>query len=113
MFALFNRQTLMDMIDQTYANPLSVEPNWLCTLNLILAVGLQLLPRADPADAVKLEELGIGEPQCAESFYASAKYSRDLVSNVEDGDCSLVEALFLATLSVVRAEEELCAYLYR
>lgn len=89
----------MKTVDAIYADPLSAQPNALCLLNLILAIGLMTAtPRPGTAEAVAVEKLWSEHIDRAELFYLNAKSLSDPMTGFEDADFWSVQALLLMTI---------------
>ena len=89
----------MIQLDVTYQDPLSVEPSWLCLLNLVFAIGLMMAaPQPSTPDPSLITKLLNEHEDRAEVFYLNAKSLNDPLTGFEDADFWSVQALLLMTI---------------
>ena len=93
---VFDRKYFYQSLDTTYTDPLSADPNWLCLLNLVFAIGLTMAtPSPGTPEAVVIDKLRLEHVDRAEVFYLNAKSLNDPMIGLEDADFWSVQALIL------------------
>ncbi|KAF1985270.1 hypothetical protein K402DRAFT_113829 [Aulographum hederae CBS 113979] len=96
LLQVFDRDRFLSDMDNCFLNPLSVEPSYLCLLNLVFAIGLiEATPRPSTPDAMVVERLRSEHIDRAELFYLNAKGLNDPLSGFEDADFWSIQALLL------------------
>ena len=115
MFEIFSQHGFLSKLAETYQNPLNADPQWLCQLNLVFAVGMQM--RRDEPDTMSKESiifntLGRDRVNRAESFYLAAKHLNDPAYGLEDGEFSAIQSLFLMTIYMLTAAKRNTAFAY-
>jgi hypothetical protein len=101
----------MNTFDATYQDPLSVEPSWLCLLNLTFAIGLMMAaPRESTQDAILVAKLRNEHVDRAEVFYLNAKSLNDPLTGFEDADFWSVQALLLMTIYMLAKSKRNTAF---
>ena len=115
LFEVFSSANFWAELNNTYENPLRADPQWLCQLNLVFAIGMQL--RRDELDPLskehgiitRLETDGVNR---AESFYLAAKNLNDPAYGLEDGEFQAVQSLLLMTIYMLTAAKRNTAFAY-
>lgn len=104
----------MTTLDMCYADPLAVDPTWLCLLYLALAIGLIMAaPVPGSRDDVIIQKLRAEPVNRAEVFYMNAKSLGDPVSGgFEDGEFWSVQALALMSVYMLAVSKRNAAYAY-
>jgi hypothetical protein len=93
---------------ETYKNPLDTDPQWLCHLNLVFAIGLQLrkdINAPTPTETSILQRLEGGGIKRADIFYTAAKHLKDPVAGIEDGGIAVVQSLLLMTIYMLASSK--------
>lgn len=94
-------------------DPLKVDPNWLCLLNLVFAIGLVMAtPAFGSTDAVVIDKLRKQRYDQAEIFYTNAKSLNDPIIGFEDADFWSVQALFLVAIYMLTVSKRNTAFAY-
>jgi hypothetical protein len=111
MMQIFEIKSFMQELDTTYSDPLNAEPNWLCLLNLVFAIGL-MMATAKPgtSEAAIIEKLQNEHLDRAEVFYLNAKSLNDPMSGLEDADFWSVQALLLMTVYMLAKSKRNTAF---
>jgi hypothetical protein len=127
LFHIFNRAAFKKKLLETYTNPLVAEPHWLCQVNLVFAVGLQLNRSNAPttsstsssapsnlisAEMKILDRLGVGGVNRSEIFFLNAKHLNDPICGFEDGGFSSIQSLLLMTIYMLTASKRNTAWAY-
>lgn len=108
---VFDRKYFYRALDTTYTDPLSADPNWLCLLNLVFAIGLTMAtPAQDTPEAVVIEKLRLEHTDRAEVFYLNAKSLNDPMVGLEDADFWSVQALLLMTVFMLAKSKRNTAF---
>ncbi|KAF2432135.1 hypothetical protein EJ08DRAFT_659475 [Tothia fuscella] len=111
MVQLFDRNAFVRQLDDTYSDPLSAEPNWLCHLNLVFAIGLTMnVSGPGTRDAMIMDKLRRDHPDRAEVFYLNAKSLNDPMVGLEDADFWSVQALLLMTVYMLAKSKRNTAF---
>jgi hypothetical protein len=101
----------MNTFDSTYKDPLSVEPSWLCLLNLTFAIGLMMAaPQESTPEAILVAKLRSEHVDRAEVFYLNAKSLNDPLTGFEDADFWSVQALLLMTIYMLAKSKRNTAF---
>lgn len=109
---VFERDRFLDQLDKCFADPLSVEPSWLCLLNLVFAIGLTMAtPLPGSSEAVILDKIRSGHLDQAEVFYLNAKSLNDPMAGFETQDLSSVQALLLMAVYMLTKSKRDTAFL--
>lgn len=112
---IFDKKDFLDKVQKTFDQPLDASPEWLCQLNLVLAVGLQLRRCSSNPTAVEtriLDRLGTDKAQRAESFFMIAKQLNNSTSGFEEGGIEAVQSLLLMTTYMLTASKRNTAWVY-
>lgn len=108
---VFDERAFYENLEKCYSSPLFVDPSWLCLLNLVLAIGLQLAtPAAGSPESDLIDNLR-GAYKC-DNFYFNAKNLNDPIVGFEDADFWSVQALLLMTLFMLCRSKRNAAYAY-
>lgn len=103
----------MGTFDACYADPLNVDPSWLCLLHLVFAIGLVLAnPSPGSQDDIIVQKLRTDSMDRAEMFYRNAKSLSDPVAGFEDADFWSVQALVLMTVYSLTVSKRNAAYAF-
>lgn len=101
----------MTALDQSYDDPLSLEPAWLCHLNLVFAVGLMLAnPSLGSEDSHIVSRLKEQHKDLDEQFYINARSMNDSLNGFEDADFWSTQALLLMTVYMLTKSKRNTAY---
>lgn len=93
---MFDRDKFLQDLDQCYMDPLSADPQWLCLLNLMFAIGITLAqPISGSPEALVIDKLRSGHVDRAQVFYLNAKSLNDPIVGLEDQDFWAVQGLLL------------------
>ncbi|KFY76560.1 hypothetical protein V499_03851 [Pseudogymnoascus sp. VKM F-103] len=112
---IFDREAFTQEVQSIYDNPLQTKQSRLSILNLVFAVGLQLMTSSDvssPHGRQILERLDGGSVSRAEMFYVNATHLNDPVSGFEDGDITSIQALLLVTVFMLTVAKRNAAWAY-
>lgn len=103
----------MSTFEACYADPLNVDPSWLCLLHLVFASGLVMAnpPPGSPEDVI-IAKLRADPMDRAEMFYRNAKSLNDPAAGFEDADFWSVQALALMTLYALTVSKRNAAYAF-
>ncbi|KIW06214.1 hypothetical protein, variant [Verruconis gallopava] len=108
---VFDRKHFYRTLDTTYTDPLSADPNWLCLLNLVFAIGLTMAtPAHGTPEAAVIEKLRQEHTDRAEVFYLNAKSLNDPMIGLEDADFWSVQALVLMTVFMLAKSKRNTAF---
>jgi hypothetical protein len=108
---VFDHKYFYRALDTTYTDPLSADPNWLCLLNLVFAIGLTLAtPAQGTPEAAVIEKLRLEHVDRAEVFYLNAKSLNDPMVGLEDADFWSVQALVLMTVFMLAKSKRNTAF---
>lgn len=103
----------MATFEACYADPLNVDPSWLCLLHLVFATGLVLaVPTPGSPEQAIINKLRSDPIDRAEMFYRNAKDLNDPASGFEDADFWSVQALVLMTLYTLAVSKRNAAYAF-
>lgn len=104
----------MATLETCYADPLTVDPSWLCLLHLTFALGLVMaapLPGSD--EEVIIQKLKAGGVDRAHVFYLNARSLSDpLSTGFEDSGFWSIQALALMTIYMLAISKRNTAYAY-
>ncbi|RDW91982.1 hypothetical protein BP5796_01376 [Coleophoma crateriformis] len=115
LFQIFDEETFLAKIKDTYANPLQVNPPWICQLNLVFAVGMQFRRDYSTFTAKEIRifsRLDIPDSNRSELFFLASKHLSDPISGFEDGGFSSVQSLLLMTIYMLTAAKRNTAWAY-
>lgn len=94
---------------------MDADPQWLCHLNLVFAIGLQLcrdITAPSPVETGILRRLeGVGVKR-AETFYHNAKGLKDPVLAIDGGELADVQSLLLAAIYMLASSKRNSAWGY-
>jgi hypothetical protein len=111
LLQVFERDRFFALLDRCYADPLSIEPSWLCLLNLVFAVGLTMAtPLSGSAEALIVDKLRSEHLDRAEVFYLNAKSLNDPMTGLEDQDFWAVQALLLMSVYMLAKSKRNAAF---
>jgi hypothetical protein len=103
----------MRELDKCYADPLGVEADWLCLLNLTFAIGLVMAtPIPGSNEDVIISKLREEKVDRSEIFYSNAKHLSDPTSGFEDAGFRSIQALALMSVYMLAASKRNAAYAY-
>lgn len=112
---IFDREAFTQEVQSIYDNPVQTKQSRLSILNLVFAVGLQLMMSSDVSSLHGrqiLERLHGGSVSRAEMFYINATHLNDPVSGFEDGDITSIQALLLVTVFMLTVAKRNAAWAY-
>ncbi|KFY96637.1 hypothetical protein V500_02371 [Pseudogymnoascus sp. VKM F-4518 (FW-2643)] len=112
---IFDREAFTHEVNSIYDNPLQTKQSRLSILNLVFAVGLQLMISSTVPTLRErqiLERLDGGSVSRAEMFYVNATHLNDPVSGFEDGDITSIQALLLVTVFMLTIAKRNAAWAY-
>jgi hypothetical protein len=111
LLQVFERDEFLEHLDRCYTDPLSVEPSWLCLLNLVFAIGLTMAtPLSGSAEALVIDKLRSEHIDRAEVFYLNAKSLNDPMTGLEDQDFWAVQALLLMSVYMLAKSKRNTAF---
>ncbi|KAL6709394.1 hypothetical protein ACN47E_001801 [Coniothyrium glycines] len=111
LLQVFERDRFLDRLDRCYSDPLSVEPSWLCLLNLVFAIGLTMAtPLSGSSEALIIDKLRTEHADRAEAFYLNAKSLNDPMTGLEDQDFWSVQALLLMSVYMLAKSKRNTAF---
>lgn len=110
---LFNRKDFIATFDKCYANPLSVDPSWLCLLYLTFAIGLTMAcPTPGTEEDEIIKRLRNECSDRAEIFYMNARHLGDPERGFEDNGFWSIQALTLMSIYMLAVSKRNAAYAY-
>lgn len=110
---VFHRKSFMTTLDTCYTDPLSVDPNWLCLLYLVLAIGLVMAaPIPGTREDGIIQKLRGEQADRAEVFYLDAKNLSDPSAGFEDAGFWSIQALTLMAVYNLAVSKRNAAYAY-
>ncbi len=113
LLQVFNRRAFLDSLDSCYSDPLKVDPNWLCLLNLVFSIGLVLAtPALGSTDAAVINKLRKEPLDQAEIFYMNAKSLNDPIIGFEDAGFWSIQALLLMAVYMLTVSKRNTAFAY-
>ena len=98
---IFDRQSFENKLSETFEQPLDADPQWLCQLNLVFAVGFQMRndrPIGDDNASRILDRLERPGVKRAERFYLAARQLSDPAAYFEAGGIEVLQSLLLIIL---------------
>jgi hypothetical protein len=111
LLQVFERDVFLEHLDRCYTDPLSMEPSWLCLLNLVFAIGLTMAtPLSGSPEALVIDKLRSEHLDRAEVFYLNAKSLNDPMTGLEDQDFWAVQALLLMTVYMLAKSKRNTAF---
>jgi hypothetical protein len=115
LFEIFDEVSFRKRAAETLEQPLDAEPEWLCHLNLVFAIGLQMRkdsPTRNSNAARILERLEGNGLKRAERFYLAARQLKDPTLEFEDGGMGVVQSLLLMTIYMLAASKRNTAWAF-
>jgi hypothetical protein len=112
---IFDRQSFESKLSETFEHPLDADPQWLCQLNLVFAVGFQMRNDRsignDNASKIldRLERPGVKR---AERFYLAARQLSDPAVDFEAGGIGVLQSLMLIMLYMLASSKRSSAWGY-
>ncbi|KAE9379652.1 hypothetical protein N431DRAFT_434576 [Stipitochalara longipes BDJ] len=112
---IFDRQSFESKVSETFEHPLDADPQWLCQLNLVFAVGFQMRNDQsignDNASKIlnRLERPGVKR---AERFYLAARQLSDPAVDFEAGGIGVLQSLLLIILYMLASSKRSSAWGY-
>jgi hypothetical protein len=111
MVQIFEVNSFMQALETTYSDPLNAEPDWLCLLNLVFAIGLMMaITKPGTKEAAIIDKLRSEHLDRAEVFYLNAKSLNDPMTGLEDADFWSVQALLLMTVYMLAKSKRNTAF---
>jgi len=104
----------MTALEEMFKNPMAADDSWMCTLNLVLAIGLALVTTTPGTHShVLIEKVRHDRDDAADHFYRTARSWVDPVEQIEDADLWSIQTLLLmAFYMLVKSKRSAaCAYL--
>ncbi|TVY44118.1 Thiamine repressible genes regulatory protein [Lachnellula occidentalis] len=112
---IFDRQSFENKVSETFEQPLDADPQWLCQLNLVFAVGFQMRNdrsiRNDNASQT-LDRLECPGVKRAERFYLAARQLSDPAVDFEAGGIGVLQSLLLILLYMLASSRRSSAWGY-
>ncbi|KAI9881117.1 MAG: hypothetical protein M1830_008275 [Pleopsidium flavum] len=113
LLQVFDRRAFLESLDSCYSDPLKVDPNWLCLLNLVFAIGLALAtPALGSTDAIVINKLRKELFDQAEIFYVNARSLNDPIIGFEDAGFWSIQALLLMAVYMLTVSKRNTAFAY-
>ncbi|KAL3418607.1 fungal specific transcription factor domain-containing protein [Phlyctema vagabunda] len=115
LFQIFDKESFIERVKQTYDNPLAAQAQWLCILNLVFAVGMQLRkdsPGTQSKQCKIINRLDILGANRSELFFLASKHLNDPIFGFEDGGFASIQALLLMTIYMLAAAKRNAAWGY-
>ena len=112
---IFDRQAFESKVSETFEHPLDADPQWLCQVNLVFAVGFQMRNDRsignDNASKIlnRLERPGVKR---AERFYLAARQLSDPAVDFEAGGIGVLQSLMLIMLYMLASSKRSPAWGY-
>ncbi|KAF2824731.1 hypothetical protein CC86DRAFT_46218 [Ophiobolus disseminans] len=111
LLQVFERDRFFESLHSCYDDPLSVEPSWLCLLNLVFAIGLTMAtPLSGSSEALIIDKLRSEHLDRAEVFYLNARSLNDPMTGFEDQDFWAVQALLLMAVYMLAKSKRNTAF---
>ncbi|KAH7382254.1 fungal-specific transcription factor domain-containing protein [Pyrenochaeta sp. MPI-SDFR-AT-0127] len=111
LLQVFERDRFLETLERCFSDPLSVEPSWLCLLNLVFAIGLTMAnPLSGSPEALTIDKLRSEHLDRAEVFYLNAKSLNDPMNGLEDQDFWSVQALLLMSVYMLAKSKRNTAF---
>jgi hypothetical protein len=104
---VFHRKSFMTTLDTCYSDPLAVDPNWLCLLFLVLAIGLVM---AAPLPGTR--EDAIIQKLRAEQVDRAEVFLKDPSAGFEDAGFWSIQALTLMSVYNLAVSKRNAAYAF-
>lgn len=103
----------MVTLESCYADPLNVDPSWLCLLHLTFAIGLVMAsPVPGTREHAIVQKLRAEPFDRAEVFYQDAKNLSDPSTGFEDAGFWSIQALTLMSVYTLAVSKRNAAYAY-
>ena len=100
-------------MDKCYSDPLTVDPIFLCHLNLVFAIGLAFAtPIPGTQEAEVIHSLRAKYPDQSEIFLLNAKSISNPIVGFEDADLWSIQALLLMALYMLLKARRNPAFAY-
>ena len=110
---VFDEQSFIRTVHQSYRNIAVVESTWLCHFYLVLAIGLSLsTPLAGTEEATVVDALHAGHANRSEEYYFAAKKMCNPRDGFEDADFWSIQALALMSWFMLCRSQRSRAYIY-
>ncbi|KAI9794548.1 MAG: hypothetical protein M1816_004435 [Peltula sp. TS41687] len=111
LLEVFDRPAFYSTLESSYSDPLSIDPSWLCLLNLVLAIGLVLASFAPGTEEAEVINKLRNDPiDRAEIFYLNAKKISDPISGFEEAGFWSIQALLLMTVYMLAVSKRNAAF---
>ncbi|CZR68321.1 uncharacterized protein PAC_18220 [Phialocephala subalpina] len=112
---IFDRQSFESKVSETFEHPLDADPQWLCQVNLVFAVGFQMRNDRsignDNASKI-LDRLECPGVKRAERFYLAARQLSDPAVDFEAGGIGVLQSLLLIMLYMLASSKRSSAWGY-
>ena len=105
----------MSKLLELYKAPLDADSQWLCQVNLVFGVGMQMRRISvspTPAERSIVDKLEAGGVKRAEIFFLTAKKLHDPLYALEDGGIGAVQSLLLMTIFMLTAAKRNTAWVF-
>src|SRR4051812_4673360 len=113
LIEVFNPDAFLKDVEKCYANPLGVEADWLCLLNLTFAIGLVMAtPLPGTEEETIIENLRAEPVDRSEVFYSNAQHLSDPTTGFEDAGFKSIQALALMSVYTLTVSKRNAAYAY-
>ncbi len=115
LFEIFDEASCRKRAAEKLEQPLDAEPEWLCHLNIVFAIGLQMRkdsPNRNSNAAKILERLEGNGLKRAERFYLAARQIKDPTIEFEDGGMGAAQSLLLMTIYMLAASKRNTAWAF-
>ena len=113
MVEVFDEKAFLAKLDKCYSDPLTVDPVFLCHLNLVFAIGLTFAtPMPGTQEAEIIDSLRAKYPDQSEIFLLNAKSINNPVVGFEDANLWSIQALLLMALYMLLKTKRTPAYAY-
>lgn len=113
MIEILDKQSFLQAVEECYIDPPSSSKYFLCSLYLVLALGLLLAaPIAGSHEEAVIQKQLNSQPDRAELFFRSARSMCDPGAGFEDADFWSIQALSLMTVYMLIVSKRNTAYAY-
>ncbi|KAK4157989.1 fungal-specific transcription factor domain-containing protein [Chaetomidium leptoderma] len=113
LIEILDRSSFLRLVEDCYRDPLSSSNDFLCSLYLVLALGLLLAaPAPGSHEEVVVQKQLTAQPDRAEVFFRSARSMCDPGAGFEDADFWSIQALSLMTIYMLIVSKRNTAYAY-
>jgi hypothetical protein len=112
---IFDRHSFEAKVSETFEKPLDADPQWLCQLNLVFAVGFQMrndLSNGNDNASKILDRLECSGVKRAERFYLAARQLSDPIVHFEGGGIGVLQSLLLIILYMLASSKRSSAWGY-